>query len=121
MVSMAEQPAGEVQARFAELCETMAGAGGVTHGSGRRGFGADALQVNGRIFVMVSHGRLVLKLPRARVDALVADGEGVSFEAGKGRPMKEWVAFETVPSRPRTRKLATEARDFVARAERNRS
>jgi len=35
----------------------------------------------------------VLKLPRQRVVALVASGEGVPFENGQGRAMKEWVAL----------------------------
>jgi hypothetical protein len=34
-----------------------------------RGFGSGTLQVNGRIHAMVSRGRFVVKLPRARADA----------------------------------------------------
>ena len=31
-----------------------------------RGFGSGTLQVNGRIYAMVSRGRFVVKLPRTR-------------------------------------------------------
>jgi uncharacterized protein YciI len=80
------------EARFAALAETLHGRHGVTIGGGR-GFGSDALQVEGRIFAMVSGGRLVLKLPAARVADLIARGDGAPFDAGKGRPMKEWVTL----------------------------
>ena len=54
-----------VKAGYRDLVEALAGRSGVTLGSGRRGFGSDALLVNGHIFAMVSRGHLVLKLPRA--------------------------------------------------------
>jgi hypothetical protein len=84
----------------------------VTIGQGR-GFGSETVQVNGRIFAMVSAGRLVLKLPRKRVQALVDGGEGIPFEAGKGRPMKEWVALPH-DSHAAWRDLAREALLFVS-------
>ena len=80
--------------------------------SNRRRFGADALKVNGSIFAMVVGGRLVVKLPRERVDALIGDGTGAPFASGKGRPMKEWL---TVVDEDLHRWLALsrEALDFV--------
>jgi hypothetical protein len=53
------------------------------------------LTVKGKIFAMLVKGRLVAKLPRERVDALVASGAGAQFDPGHGRLMKEWV---TVPA-----------------------
>lgn len=38
-------------------------------------------------------GRLVVKLPRKRVDELLADGKGKLFDPGHGRLMKEWIAI----------------------------
>jgi len=84
----------EAQARFDRLVATMADRDGVTLGSGRRGFGSGALHVHGRIFAMLSGGRLVVKLPAGRVARLIADGEAAPFDAGKGRPMKEWAVIQ---------------------------
>ena len=84
----------DAQARFDRLVATMADRDGVTLGSGRRGFGSGALQVNGRIFAMMSGGRLVVKLPPHRVTSLIATDEAAPFDAGKGRPMKEWAVIQ---------------------------
>jgi hypothetical protein len=59
-----------------------------------KGFGSSALKVNGRIFAMLtSHSEFVVKLPRARVEALIRSGDGLAYDAGKGRPMKEWLVI----------------------------
>jgi hypothetical protein len=102
-----------IEARFALLAEALAGGEGVTLGGGKRGFGAGTLQVNGRIFAMISKGRLVLKLPSQRLAALIRSGEGVAFDAGKGRPMREWVAIDERHG-DQWLPLAEEARAFVA-------
>lgn len=99
--------------RFATLVKALAGRPGVTLGSGKRGFGSDALQVNGRIFAMVTRGQLVLKLPPERVAMLVASGRGQPFDAGKGRPMQEWVVLAS--HNRQWRSLAEEARAFVSK------
>jgi hypothetical protein len=99
--------------RFATLVELLAAEDGVTVGSGRPGFGAGTLQVNTRIFAMISHGRLVLKLPSRLVQALLDEGQGIAFDAGKGRPMKEWIALNDDADGPWT-DLAREALAFVA-------
>jgi hypothetical protein len=72
-------------------------------------FGSSGLKVEGRIFA----GRLVVKLPRDRVEELIAAGKGTRFDPGHGRVMKEWVSIATAHSRSWPR-LAQEARDFVA-------
>jgi hypothetical protein len=77
----------EQDQRYAELVEMFASSPGVTAGSGRRGFGSDAFQVDGRIFAMARRGGVVLKLPAERVDELIAKGSGGPFDAGKGKPM----------------------------------
>lgn len=78
-----------------------------------RMFGALGLGVRGKYFAMLYKGRLVLKLPRSRVDAMVAQGLGERFDPGHGRVMKEWVAVG--PARAAYWKaLADESREFVA-------
>lgn len=100
--------------RLAELVEEFAGDPAVelpTAGGSRR-FGSDALKVNGSIFAMVVGGNVVVKLPRPRVDALIADGTGTPFGTGKGRPMREWVALPGA-DRATCAALAGEALAFV--------
>lgn len=89
---MADQPT--VEERFDQLVAALMERDGVALGSGKRGFGSGALQADGRIFAMVTRGRIVLKLPPTRVSALISAGAGSPFDAGKGRPMREWVALE---------------------------
>jgi hypothetical protein len=56
------------------------------------GFGTNrGLRVGGRIFAIFSADGLTLKLPAGRVDELVAAGTAIRYDAGKGRPMREWV------------------------------
>jgi hypothetical protein len=77
-----------------------------------RTFGSSALKVNNRIFAMLSGGMLVVKLPRDRVAALIAAGDGAPFDAGKGTPMKEWLAVGA-EGHGRWEALSREALDFV--------
>jgi hypothetical protein len=85
-----------LEERFQRLVEAFAQRPGVTvpGGADGRGFGSDALRVGGAIFAMLSRGCLVVKVPRDRVVELIAAGRGRPFDAGKGRPMKEWIALE---------------------------
>jgi hypothetical protein len=51
----------------------------------RNGFGSGALKVRDKIFAMMTPaGSFVVKLPKVRVDDLVADGVGARFEPGPG-------------------------------------
>jgi hypothetical protein len=65
---------------------------------------------------MLVRGRLVLKLPAPRVDALIASGAGQRYEPGPGRPMKEWVSLEPASADDSWLPLAREALDFVGSA-----
>ena len=97
---------------FAELCEEFAGTPGVTvRGSGRPGFGSSALKINNSIFAMLVGDRLVVKLPRTRVAELIERGVGEPFDAGKGKPMKEWVGL--LGDEGTCRQLVAEALAFV--------
>lgn len=78
-----------------------------------RMFGADGLKAGGKVFAMLVRGELVVKLPRARVDALVAAGDGRPFDPGHGRPMKEWLSVPATASIP-WETLVNEARHTVA-------
>ena len=124
-----ERAASTVDVRFAAIVAALGDRPGVTKpgasAASGRGFGSSALRVNGRIFAMVSGGRLVLKLPAPRVTALIAAGVGDTFDAGKGRPMKEWVSVSPAKHR-RWLALAIEAletarRSWPRRADRHRS
>jgi hypothetical protein len=66
--------------------------------TGGRRFGSEALRVGGSIVAMLVQGRVVLKLPRERVEALIADGDGAPFDNGRRRPMREWVALTGDPA-----------------------
>lgn len=79
----------DVDPRFAPVVDAFAADPEVTAGRMMASFG---LKVNGRIFAMVVKGRLVVKLPKARVDEMVSGGAGERFDSGRGTPMKEWIA-----------------------------
>ncbi len=99
--------------RFARLVNEVAHHTGVeVPGPSRRGFGSQALKVNGSIFAMLTGGRLVVKLPAQRVEELIRSAIGSPFESGKGRPMKEWVAV-TTDDEETWLALAREALDYV--------
>lgn len=55
-------------------------------------FGSTGLKVHGKTFAMLVKGRLVVKLPRHRVEELLAAGAGDRFDPGHGRPMREWAS-----------------------------
>jgi hypothetical protein len=83
--------------RFGAIAQALLKTRGVAQGlRGRKqGFGTSALTVNDKIFAMIaSKDQFVVKLPRERVDALVAAGEGKRFDMGPGRVMKEWLVLD---------------------------
>ena len=82
------EPRAETEARFAKIVEAFARNPSVTYSNqGSRLFGSSALKVHDKIFAMVSSGgEFVVKLPKARIDKLVATGTGERFDARSGRP-----------------------------------
>lgn len=98
--------------RFQQLAAQYTNHPTVSEGSG---FGASpGLRVGGKIFAMLIRGQLVVKLPKARVDELVASGVGAQFDPGHGRLMKEWVTV-SLRGDDRWNELADEAFAFVDR------
>ncbi len=101
--------AGGVTTGFATVAEALLGDRRVSEG---RMFGSAGLKVGGKVFAMEVKGDLVVKLPRARVEALVAGGAGKPFDPGHGRVMKEWVAIPAEAGLDWV-ELARAAREFV--------
>jgi hypothetical protein len=86
--------------RFATMVAATAGESDVQppDSAGGRRFGSEALRVGGSIVAMLVQGRVVLKLPRERVEALIGAGDGEPFDSGRGRPMREWVVLTGDPA-----------------------
>ena len=103
--------------RFAALVDALVTRPGVgpPGSGGGRGFASPALTVDGRIFAMVVGGAVVLKLPRHRVEGLVAARTGLPFAAANGTPMREWVALDHGTPESHLA-LAEEALAFVRRS-----
>jgi hypothetical protein len=78
----------------------------------KKHFGSTGLSIGGKIFAMRVRGKLVIKLPKARVDVLIERRVGERFELGQKR-MKEWVALSPT-SEENWLSLAREAMEFVA-------
>jgi hypothetical protein len=105
----ADKTGGQAEEAFAKVTRAFANDTDVSFG---RLFASDGLKVHNRIFAMLVRGSLVVKLPKARVDALVAARRGDRFDPGHGRLMKEWVVIG--PGDADWLSLAKEARRFVA-------
>lgn len=103
---------------YAKIVRHFSADKGVSVGSkGRKGFGSSALYVKKKIFAMVSSkGAFVVKLPKARVDDLVAAKAGRPFSPMQGRVMKEWIELDPA-GKDSWLGLAEEARAFVSTAE----
>ena len=101
--------------RFDRVVEALLDTDGVTPPEpSKRGFGTGALKINGRIFAMLVRGHLVVKLPAKRVSGAIQAGDGVAFDANKGKPMREWLSVPPT-SRLDWEGLAREALEFVGR------
>jgi hypothetical protein len=99
--------------KYSEVVQAFTRRTDVSFGGGK-GFGFGALKMNGKIFAMSSSkGEFVVKLPKTRIDELLASVMGKRFEPRPGRVMKEWLvpADEAVD----WIELAKEACDFAKR------
>ena len=100
--------------RFATIVEELLGNPGVTPPSEGKGFGSSGLKIHNKIFAMLVRGQLVVKLPKSRVDALIASGDGERFDPRHdGRLMKEWLSVDPTSTEDWL-PLAREAMEFVA-------
>lgn len=81
---------------------------------GGTGFGrSEGLRISNKIYAMLVHGELVVRVPKPRVDELVDAGIGRRFEPSPGRVMKEWLSLPPAAYR-RWKPLVAEARTFVS-------
>ena len=51
----------------------------------------ESLKIRRKMFVFHSGEKLVLKLPKERVTEFLNSGEGLPYDPGNGKIMKEWV------------------------------
>ena len=106
------------EAEFASVVAALRDKPGVTPPSSVEGthrkFGSNGLRINGKVFAMLStEKRLIVKLPRERVDALVDARDGERFDPRRnGRVMREWIVMKP-SSKANWLQLAREALDFV--------
>ena len=99
---------------FATIADRLLAESAVTEGTG---FGsAPGLRVHNKIFAMLLRGELVLKLPASRCAELVTEGRARPFDAGKTRPMKQWITLTADPAGWSA--LTDEALAFVRSAKR---
>ena len=100
-----------VDIHFASIAQKILNGQEVTHA---KMFGVPGMKTGRKMFAMSMNGKLIVKLPEWRVNAIVASKKGKHFYHifDKSRVMKEWVAIEQKNKRNWI-KLAQEAKDFV--------
>jgi hypothetical protein len=78
-----------------------------------RMFSGEGLGVRGKIFAVASlHGGLMVKIPEARADELIADGT-VTRMVMRGRAMREWVTMPVEAGYDAWRDLVAEAYSYL--------
>lgn len=75
---------------LAELMSAVATVPGVTLG---KALHQPGLMVGGKLFAFLWRGDLVLKLPAARIDDLIAQHGAKRMRRGEGAEMREWVVL----------------------------
>jgi len=111
VVTDAERAAADAaRARLQRLAAPLLERPGVTWG---RMFSTDGLGIRGKIFAVVPHaGGLMVKVPEARADGLVAEGAAVRMVM-RGRELREWVVMPDAASDAEWAALLDEALAYV--------
>ena len=107
--SAAPAASGEVDPLLQPIRQAFAKDAEVTVG---RVLSANGLMVKGKLFAAISKGRLLVKLPKTEVAALIAEKRAAPFTSGGGRVMKEWATIG-VENRDQWLDIARRARRFV--------
>jgi TfoX/Sxy family transcriptional regulator of competence genes len=82
-------------------------------GTGRRRmFGRDGLSAGGKFFAFLDRDRLVVKLPPATTEALIAGGEA-AVATDVSPTMRKWVTVPLPDDPDRWRRLLAEAREYA--------
>lgn len=72
----------------------------------------ESLKTKKKMFVMFQKGNYVLKLPKDRVEELISSGNGLPYDPGNGKIMKEWVIIPEKYSE-KWIDFASEAKEFA--------
>ena len=111
MVTDAERRAADAaRARLERLAAPFLERPGVSWG---RMFSTEGLGIRGKIFAVVPHpGALMVKVPEARADELVASG-AVERMVMRGREMREWIVMPDSASDAEWTSLLEEAYAYL--------
>jgi hypothetical protein len=58
----------------------------------------EALKIKKKMFVFLNKENITVKLPKERVTELLESGEGLPYDPGNGKIMKEWVTIPLASS-----------------------
>jgi len=72
----------------------------------------ESLKTRKKMFAMFSKGNYVVKLPKKRVRELLTSGEGLPYDPGNGKIMKEWVIIP-IDKMEKWVDYALEAKEFA--------
>ena len=72
----------------------------------------ESLKIRKKMFAMLSKGNYVVKLPKERVAGLLSSGEGLPYDPGNGKIMKEWVIIP-IENSDKWISYASEAKEFA--------